>query len=300
MTVFPSFLQKGDKIALIAPARKISLIEISPFIQFAKSKGFEVVYTENLFASQNQFAGNDETRTADFQFWLNSKEVKAIIAVRGGYGTARIIDNLDFSQFLKNPKWLIGFSDFTVVHSHVNSNFRIATIHAAMPIVLNNPDKAKISSFNRLFSLLEGKLPEYKLPAHKLNKTGDCRALLCGGNLSVLYSVMGSKSEINTDEKILFIEDLDEYLYHIDRMMTCLKRAGKFCKIKGMLVGGMSKMHNNKVRFGQSAYEIIKSYADELNIPVYFGINAGHISANYPLIMGAEIKIVDNCLKFGG
>lgn len=299
MSILPTFLQKGDKIAIIAPARKITLSEISDFIEFADKNGFEVVYTENLFASLNQFAGNDEIRAADFQHWLDNTEVKAIIAARGGYGTARIIDKIDFTNFVKKPKWLLGFSDFTVVHSHVNSNFKIATLHAPMPIVLSKKNKSKISSFNKTFEILKGNFPQYKLPTNKLNITGNCCGKICGGNLSVLYSLMGSKSEIETEGKILFIEDLDEYLYHIDRMMLCLTRAGKLDRIKGLLVGGMNKMHNNKVKFGNTAYEIIKSHTESLGIPVYFGINAGHISSNYPLIMGCEIKIENNYLKFG-
>ncbi|NUM31090.1 MAG: LD-carboxypeptidase [Bacteroidetes bacterium] len=299
MSIYPSFLQKGDKIALIAPARKITFNEILPFIKLAEKRGFEVVYTDKLFESNFQFAGDDDTRADDFQYWLNDNKIKALIAVRGGYGTARIIDKIDFSNFVKYPKWLIGFSDFTVVHSHVNTNFDIATLHATMPIALNKLNSKVINSFNKLFDFIEGNLVQYKLPKHKLNKTGNCKGKLCGGNLSVMISIMGSVSETSTDEKILFIEDLDEYLYHIDRMMQCLKRAGKFDKIKGMLVGGMNKMHNNKVKFGLNAYQIVKTYAQELDIPVYFGINAGHISANYPLIMGAEIQIVNNCLKFG-
>ncbi|MCC6721878.1 MAG: LD-carboxypeptidase [Bacteroidia bacterium] len=298
MTLLPQFLHKGDKIAIVAPARKISYNEILEFVNFTKQKGLEVVFTENLFASQNQFAGTDDQRADDFQYWLDNSEIKAIIAARGGYGTARIIDKLNFEKFKKNPKWLIGFSDFTVVHCHLNSNYNIASIHAAMPIVLSKSNKAKISSFDYLFKLLEGKIPKYKLKNHKKNINGNCQGELSGGNLSVIISIMGSKSEINTDGKILFIEDLDEYLYHIDRMMTCLKRAGKLDNLKGLLVGGMNKMHNNKVRFGLSAYEIIKSHTENLNIPIYFGIDAGHISANYPLIMGANVIIEDNYLKF--
>lgn len=296
----PAFLKEGDQIAIIAPARKISSEELAPFIELAKDSGFEIIYHNDLFHQFHQFGGTDDQRATDFQRWLDDTGVKAIISARGGYGTARIIDQLDFSGFIKNPKWLIGFSDFTVVHNYVNHRLDLPSLHASMPIFLK-PDSVKdvVQSFEALFKILKGELPVYQLPEHHLNIKGNCKGKLCGGNLSVIYSQMGSASEIETQNSILFLEDLDEYLYHIDRMMVCLKRAGKLGKLNGVLIGHMNDMHDNKIPFGAGAEEIIYSHCKDLNIPLYFGINSGHLNPNLPLIMNAEVEIDNNSLIFG-
>jgi len=300
MSIIPAFLKRGDKIAVAAPARKVIINELEPFIQFCRQNELEVVYTENLFSIQNQFAGSDQQRAADFQYWLDNAEVKAIISAKGGYGTARMIDMLDFEEFLRSPKWLIGFSDFTVIHSHVNTNFNIATMHASMPAYLkeDSGDDLKLS-FSTLLSALKGNSLSYPIKPHPLSKPGNCKGTLVGGNLSVIYSIMGSASELNTDNAILFLEDLDEYLYHMDRMMVCLKRAGKLQNLKGLVVGHMNSMHDNPIPFGQSVEEIIHEHTNNLSIPVYFGFDAGHLNPNFPLIFGTEVEIENNCLNFG-
>ena len=300
MSILPAFLQNGDKIAIAAPARKVTLSELTPFIEFCRSHALEVVYSENLFATQHQFAGSDEQRAADYQYWLDSSEVKAIISAKGGYGTARIIDALDFTKFKLAPKWLIGFSDFTVIHSHVNSKFNIATLHASMPAYLKADSGEDIQkSFHSMISVLKGEPFKYLIKPHSLSKPGNCKGVLVGGNLSVIYSIMGSASELNTDNCILFMEDLDEYLYHMDRMMVCLKRAGKLKNLRGILVGHMNSMHDNPIPFGQNVEEIIREHTNDLGIPVYFGIDAGHLNPNFPLIFGTEVEIENNCLNFG-
>lgn len=300
MSNLPAFLQNGDKIAIAAPARKVTISELTPFIEFCRSHGLEVVYSDNLFAALHQFAGSDEQRAADYQFWLDSSEVKAIISAKGGYGTARIIDALDFTKFKLSPKWLIGFSDFTVIHSHVNSKFNIATMHASMPAYLKADSGEDIQkSFLSLISVLKGEPFKYSIKPNPFSLPGNCKGVLVGGNLSVIYSIMGSASELNTENCILFLEDLDEYLYHMDRMMVCLKRAGKLKNLRGILVGHMNSMHDNPIPFGQTIEEIIREHTKDLGIPVYFGIDAGHLNPNFPLIFGAEVEIENNCLNFG-
>ncbi len=300
MPTFPPFLEPGDKIAIVATARKISREELNSFINLAGSKQLEVVFTPRLFETDHQYAGTDSCRAEDIQYWLDNRKVKAIACARGGYGTARIIDRLDFSGFVQSPKWLVGFSDFTVIHSYVNSVLEIPALHAGMPVFFKEHGNKEVErSFNAMLEFLCGNISDYDLPAHPLNRPGNCKGELVGGNLSVIYSMMGSSSELMTDNKILFLEDLDEYLYHIDRMMVALKRAGKLRHLKGMIVGNMNNMHDSKIPFGKNPEEIIREHTDNLDIPVYFGFDAGHMPLNLPLILGAEIEIDNNCLIFG-
>lgn len=300
MSSYPPFLTKGDKIAIVATARKTNPEELQPFIKMAENAGFEVVFSPELFSSERQFAGSDKQRADDYQHWLDNDNVKAILLARGGYGTARMVDGIDFSNFVNNPKWLIGFSDFTVIHSQVNCRYKLPTVHAAMPAFLK-PDSSTevIQSFEEMFELLKGNIPSYPLPPHPLNNSGNCEGILVGGNLSVIYSIMGSVSEIDTTNAILFLEDLDEYLYHIDRMMVCLKRAGKLNPLRGIIVGHMNDMHDRGTPFGKTAEEIIKEHTEDLGIPLYFNFDAGHMRMNHPLIFGTEVKIENNCLIFG-
>ena len=211
----PSYLQKNDTVAIVSTARKISLEQIQPAIDLLKNWGLKVVVGKTIGFEENQFAGNDQQRTQDFQHLLNNPQIKAIWCARGGYGTVRIIDALDFTKFKKAPKWIIGYSDITVLHSHVH-NLGIETLHATMPL---NVSKSTEESLFSLKKSLFGECLIYEINSSKKNKTGVASGELLGGNLSILYSLLGSESSINTDGKILFIEDLDEYLYHIDRIM---------------------------------------------------------------------------------
>jgi muramoyltetrapeptide carboxypeptidase len=291
----PPLLKKGDTIGLVAPARKIVINEIAEAISTIKKHGFKVKYSDELFAEWHQFAGSDKRRAANFQSMLDDDEIRAIISVRGGYGSIRIIDQIDFSRFKKKPKWIIGFSDITVFHSHINRNFNTETLHASM--LLSFAENTE-ESLTRIFEILSGGSPEYKIASHQLNRKGISKGILCGGNLSVLYSLMGSRSFPEMSGKILFIEDLDEYLYHIDRMMTGLKRAGIFKNLKGLVVGGMTDMNDNEVPFGKTAEEIISEAVLEYEFPVCYGFPAGHINNNLPLIMGANVSLkVSNQVK---
>ena len=287
--ISPSPLNKGDKIGIIAPARKIPREEITLAVDVLKNWGLEIVFGENLFIEQNQFSGSDEERAEDLQTLLDDDSVKAIISARGGYGTLRIIDKIDFSSFRKNPKWIIGFSDITVLHSHIH-NFGIETLHAPMLINFFQNAEATESIRKNLF----GENISYKINSHVLNKKGNVEGEIVGGNLSLLYALTGSKSDIDTSGKILFIEDIDEYLYHIDRMMLNLKRANKLSKLAGLIVGGMTDMKDNTIPFGKTVEEIISDSVKEFSYPVCFNFPAGHIEKNLALPLGRRAKLSVN------
>lgn len=286
----PPYLKKGDKIAIVSPARKISPDEVEPAINIFKSWGLEVILGDHLYASYNQFAGSDEQRLADLQQMLNDESIRAIICSRGGYGTVRIIDRLDFSRFMQSPKWIIGYSDVTVLHSHIHEHCGVETLHAVMPVNF----KAKCDGNPSVITLkkaLFGKELAYHFPAEKYNRKGLCKGPLVGGNLSILYSLTNTGSDIKTNGKILFIEDLDEYLYHIDRMMMNLRRSGKLEGLAGLLVGSMNKMLDNDVPFNKTAYEIIAEAVEDYPYPVCYNFPAGHIEDNRALIMGREVTL---------
>ena len=293
----PSYLKPGDKIGIISTARKISKEKIDQAIRVFEDWGLQVEPGKHLFSEDNQFAGTDEQRAADLQSMLDDEKIRAIICARGGYGTARIIDRIDFSRFISNPKWIVGYSDATVLHSHIHSNFSIETMHGIMPLNFSkNPrgSEAILSLKKALF----GEPVSYRLEPHPLNRKGTNKGMVVGGNLSILYSMNGTSSDINTKNKILFIEDLDEYLYHIDRMMMNLKRSGKLSNLAGLIIGGMTEMNDNEVPFGKTAYEIIAESVTEYSYPVCFGFPAGHILDNRVLIVGREAEmLVDDAVS---
>lgn len=293
----PSFLQPGDTVALVSTARKVTRLEMKPAMELLKSWGLNVQTGKNLFKDDRQFAGTDDDRAADLQKALNSKTCKAILFARGGYGTVRIIDRIDWKRFLKDPKWLVGFSDITVLHSHVHRHLGVETLHA--PMALTFP-KMTAPCSQVLKDTLFGQRLRYtwkSKPGHEqLHRKGTCKGTLVGGNLSILYSLSGSPSDIDTNGKILFLEDLDEYLYHLDRMMMNLKRCGKLAGLAGLIVGGMTEMKDNTVPFGRTAEEIIREAVEEYAYPVVFGFPGGHIPNNFPLILGREVtlKVADS------
>lgn len=286
----PEYLKKGDKIGIVSPGKNISEKKVIPAINKLKQWGLEVVLGAYMYQSFNQFAGTDEQRAEDLQKMLDDDSIKAILCARGGYGTIRIIERLNFDRFINAPKWLIGYSDITVLHSFVNYKLNIETLHATMP--LNFPANEKdnettISLKNALF----GNKIEYNISPHKLNRQGTARGILTGGNLSVLYSLQGTDIALAPKDKILFIEDIDEYLYHIDRMMFNFKLSGKLAGLNGLIVGGMSKMKDDKPAFGKTAYEIISEAVSGYNYPVCYDFPAGHIEDNFALIFGREISL---------
>lgn len=293
MPPFPQYLRPGDRVALAATARKVSPEEMEPAIRLFRSWGLDVEVPDGLYAADHQFAGSDSHRAALLQQLLDRDDIRAIICVRGGYGTVRIIDRLDFARFCQHPSWLVGYSDVTVLHSHIARQCGIPTLHATMPI--NIPADACSSPCPAAESLrmaLFGEPLHYRWEGHPLNRAGSAEAPVVGGNLSILYSLCGSASDIDTDGKILFIEDLDEYLYHIDRMMQQLKRSGKLAHLKGLVVGAMSDMHDNAIPFGRTAEEIIWESVQEFDYPVCFNAPFGHIgTANRALPLGLPAKL---------
>ncbi len=285
-------LQKNDTIGIAATARHIDEVTIANTVKLLESWGLKAKLSSALFERDNAFAGNDVSRAKAFNELLLDKEVKAILLARGGYGTVRIIDHIDFSHFAENPKLIIGFSDVTVIHSHINKHYTVPTLHACMPITMQGSyyNETTISSFQN--ALLNNKI-NYTFAQHVLNRKGDVTARLVGGNLSVLYSLLASDSLVSFDDCILFIEDIGEYYYHIDRMMIALKRAGKLAKLKGLLVGGMSNMNENAspFEFNKNCYQIINETVAEYDYPVYFGFPAGHEALNVAIRLGSPCTL---------
>nr|WP_223302328.1 LD-carboxypeptidase [Flavobacterium branchiophilum] len=283
----PDFLQKGDTVAIVATARKNIDDNLQPAIDLLHCWGLEVKIGSSIGLDVNQLAGTDEQRAADFQSMMDNPNIKAIWCVRGGYGTVRMIDLLDFTLFKKNPKWVIGFSDVTVLHSHLTT-LGFQSIHGIMPIsVLRASEEAKESLRKTLF----GDTLSYEIPPHPMNRLGTASGILVGGNLSILYSLLGSNSAIDCTDKILFIEDLDEYLYHIDRMLMNLKRNGCLESLKGIVVGGMTKMKDNEIPWGKNALEIIDNVTQKYDIPIMYNFPAGHVQDNRSLIIGKNVRI---------
>jgi muramoyltetrapeptide carboxypeptidase len=289
--IYPPSLNAGDTIGITAPARKISQKDVEFAIRWWEEKGFRVVLGKYLFSEHCQYAGTDEERAQDLQNMLDNSTIKAIFCARGGYGTMRIVDKLDFLGFTLEPKWICGFSDITALHSHINNVCGIATIHSAMPFMMNEKWARNLET---LFNTLIGNEQVYECKPHPQNRNGQCSGQLVGGNLSLLCALSGSVSEIDTTLKILFIEDTDEYLYHIDRMMLQLKRAGKLENLAGLLVGSSTKMRDNEISFGSSFEQIIREHCEEYNFPIAFNFPAGHDEINVALKLGGNY-----CLEVG-
>jgi muramoyltetrapeptide carboxypeptidase len=284
----PSALQAGDTIGLICPARKISISEIRPAIEWLEAQGFRVLVGKSVGAEYHQFAGDDALRKRDLQEMLDHPDVKAVLACRGGYGTVRIIDDINYVRFVDKPKWLIGYSDMTALHSHVNHVMGIASIHATMPV---NFSANSAEALQSLLDAIKGHALHYQWASHSLNRTGIAEGEVVGGNLSILYSLLGTKTGLHTSGKWLFLEDLDEYLYHIDRMMMALKRAGKLSGLAGLIVGGLTDMKDNTIPYGATAEEIIASHVAEYSYPVAFGFPAGHQADNRAIKLGISANI---------
>ena len=281
----PPFLQKGDHIGIVCTARKITLQELEPGLDFLKSIELIPVLGDTIGQVDKQFGGTDKQRAEDFQHMLDNPNIKAIWCARGGYGTVRMIDAIDFTEFKKHPKWIIGYSDPTVLPCHIH-NLGVATIHGQMCLDIEKKTEATRTSLKDVL---------YGIPnvieitnAHKLNRFGTSKGELIGGNLSVISSILGSKSMVDTSGKILFLEDLDEYLYHIDRIMVNLKRNGVLDNLAGLVVGGMTDMNDNAIPFGKSAEEIIAEAVSEYDYPICFNAPSGHGKENVAMVFGVE------------
>ncbi len=283
--ITPPALRQGDVIGLAATARKISDDELRPAIEILQSWGFTVKKAPGLTGSFHQFSGTDEERLRGFQSLIDDREVKAILCVRGGYGSVRIIDQLDFSALKDHPKWIGGYSDVTVLLNKL-SLLGIESLHCTMPVNFNTNTPAAMASLRKALS---GEKLRYEVDTHPYNRQGSARGILTGGNLSMLYSQLGSSTALDAEGAILFLEDLDEYLYHIDRMMHNLRRNGYFENLAGVVVGSMSEMNDNTVPFGFTAEEIVRDHLSHYKFPVCFDFPAGHQPDNRSLIFGREV-----------
>jgi muramoyltetrapeptide carboxypeptidase len=288
----PPYLNPGDTIGLVCPAGYMTMDKVAECIRVLTEEwGFKVKVGKTIGGeSETYFSGTDDERLEDFQRMLDDEEVKAILCARGGYGTGRIIERIDFKKFRKNPKWIVGYSDVTVLHSHLYSNLYISSLHAPMAAAFN--DAGYINRYvQSLRAALEGKKAKYSCEPHVFNKKGEAIGELLGGNLALLSHLVGTDSDIKTKGRILFIEDVGEYLYNVDRMMHQLKRSGKLAKLAGLIIGGFSEMKDTERPFGKSAYEIIHEVIEEYDYPVCFGFPVSHEKENYALKIGVGYKL---------
>ena len=288
----PEYLKKGDTVAIVAPSGVLKNYNayILKAKELLKSWELEVVIGENVFNNNGHFAGTDNQRSADFQLALDDKAIKAIWCARGGYGAMRVIDNLNFEKYKENPKWIIGYSDITAIHNDLHNN-KSESIHGIMCKSLEKIDVDNNESISLLKKTLFGEKLSYTIEGNNYNIEGNSNGQLIGGNLTLLHCLLGSESSIDTNGKILFIEDLGEYLYHIDRMLISLKRAGYFDNCKGLIVGDFTDMRKNTTPFGRNLKELILDIVREYDFPVSFGFPAGHGEKNYPMILGREINL---------
>lgn len=285
-TIIPH-LKKGDKVAITCPAKKLP-VPMTDAVKLLTGWGLEVVLGDTVNASYHQFAGDDTFRAADLQRFINNESIKAIFCARGGYGTIRMIDLVDFSRLQTTPKWLVGFSDITLLHSHIIANYNLPCIHGQMPLNISN---ASAYSLQTLRMALFGDKLAYTLAPNPLNRTGESTGILIGGNLSILLATNGSVSDVDYSGKILFIEDVGEYLYSIDRMLRALKRAGKLKNLAGLIVGGFTDLKDNDIPFGQTLPEIVMDVVAEYDYPVCFDFPAGHIPNNCSLVLGKKLNL---------
>jgi len=286
---FPPALQRGQRVALVSPARKISAAELAPAVRILTGWGLEVVLGESIAGDYHQFAGDDDLRRRDFQRQLDDPDLHAILCARGGYGTARIVDGLDFAGFAARPKWVAGFSDVTVLNCHLLA-LGHASIHGVMPVLFGQAGGEKSLESMRRALFGETARP-LDAPGHPLNWPGTATGELVGGNLSLLHTLTGTASQASFAGRILFLEDLDEYLYHIDRMLLHLHRSGQLAGLAGLVVGHFSQMRDNAVPFGTTAYEIINAYARLYDFPVGYGFPVGHEPDNHALVVGQATQL---------
>jgi muramoyltetrapeptide carboxypeptidase len=291
MIKIPAYLKPGDTIAIVCPAGYMPAEKAQTCINTLQDWGYRVKTGSTLGGdSSNYFSGTDEQRLDDFQQMLDEAEVKAILCGRGGYGIGRIIDQIDFSKFEKDPKWIIGFSDVTILHAHIHSNYKIATLHAPMASAFNDGG-AGLEYVQSLRLALEGKKAKYDCPVHSFNRKGEAVGELVGGNLSLLAHLVGTSSAIKTKGKILFLEDVGEYLYNTDRMLYQLKRSGKLDRLAGLIIGRFTENKDTERPFGKSVYEIIHELVKDYEYPVCFDFPVSHGKENYALKSGVGYKL---------
>jgi len=287
--IIPTPLKEKDLIGIVAPAGRIDKNIVEQAVLRIKKMGYRVRVGKHVHQHHYNFAATDEKRLFDLQQMLDDKEVKAIICTRGGYGVVRILDRIDFTGFMKNPKWLVGFSDITALHAAIQKQ-GVASIHGPMTKSFLNYTETGLD-VEILFSFLEGECPEYIINPYPNNRKGIAKGTLVGGNLSILHALRGTAFDFNPEGKILFIEDLNEYLYHLDRVMHNLKLGGVLEKLRGLVVGQFTDMKDNETPFGESIEEIILNSVAEYSYPVAFNFPSGHVETNFPLILGDEVEL---------
>jgi muramoyltetrapeptide carboxypeptidase len=287
----PPFLHPGDKIAIVCPAGYMPSQKAMACIKTLKKWGYTVAKGKTLGGkSKNYFSGSPEERLEDFQHHLNDPSVKAILCGRGGYGTTHLLDKIDWKQFKKNPKWVIGFSDITILHTYLQHELKIASIHGPMANAFNDDNGINRYTLS-LKDTLEGKPVQYNCLPHKLNKIGMSKAPIVGGNLSLLAHSIGSNAELECDGKLLFIEDVGEQLYNVERMLLQLKRAGKLKKLKGFIVGGFTQEKDTERPYGKDLYQIISDIIQEYNYPVCYGFPISHDKENVAVSIGSTYRL---------
>ena len=291
-TQFPPPLRPGQRVALVGTARKITVAELAPALDTLAAWGLEVVLGASINAESHQFAGSDDLRRRDFQRQLDDPGIAAILCARGGYGTARFVDDLDFSTFQQHPKWVAGFSDITVLHCHL-LRLGCASIHGVMPVLFGQAGGGMALASLRAALFGEPAVP-LLAPPHPLNRPGTATGELVGGNLSLLHTLTGTASQVSFRGRILFLEDLDEYRYHLDRMLLHLHRSGQLAGLAGLAVGHFSAMRDNTIPFGAEAYEIIDHYTRRYDFPVGYGFPIGHEPSNAAVVVGQTM-----CLTVG-
>jgi muramoyltetrapeptide carboxypeptidase len=291
MVKTPSYLQKGDTIGLVCPAGYMMLEKIQSCTKTLEDWGYQVKVGSSVGSnSENYFSGTKEERLKDLQLMMDADDIKAILCARGGYGTTHIIDELDFKKFKTNPKWIIGFSDITVLHCHLYSNYYIASIHGPMAAAFND-NEFNNEYVQSLKKALEGRKGKYQCAPFEFNRKGDAIGELVGGNLALLAHLTGTDSDIKTKGRILFLEDTGEYLYNIDRMLYQFKRTGKLAKLAGLIIGGFSESKDTERPFGKNVYEIIRDIVKEYNYPVCYGFPVSHGKENVALKIGVGYKL---------
>lgn len=291
MIKFPPYLKPGDTIGVICPAGHMPLEKAQVAIETFKEWGFKVKVGDTLGKQHHYFSGTDRERLQDLQSMLDDKDIDAVFCARGGYGVSRIIDQIRFKRFKKKPKWIVGFSDITLLHSHIFSNYGIATLHAPMAAAFNQGENEN-TYVRSVYDALIGRKAVYSTIGHAMNQKGRGEGILVGGNLALLAHACGTASDINTENKILFIEDIGEYIYNVDRMMYQLKRSGKLDDLCGLIIGRFTDMKDTTIPFGQSVYEVIKDLTKECSYPVCFEFPVSHEKENYALKIGAKYELI--------
>lgn len=286
---FPNQLKTGDRVGILAPARKINRTDVEFAANVISSWGLSVVLSKNLYSTHHSYlSGNDAERIDDLQNMIDDPAIRCIICARGGYGSTRIIDRIDYSSLQKNPKWFVGFSDITAIHLKLFKH-KIVSVHGTMPILFSKPDStSSVESLRKL--LLEGEC-KIEAPAFELNRSGETMGKVIGGNLSLIVDSLGTLTEPDTNNTILLLEEIDEYLYKVDRMITHLKRAGKLENLKGLIVGHMTDIKDTELSFGERVEEIILNAVKHFNYPVAFLFPSGHENPNYAWLHGADAKL---------